>query len=382
MKFLHTADLHIGKKIFEYSLLEDQRYILNQILEIAEKEKADALLIAGDVYDRAIPSTEAVSLLDDFLTKLNRAKIPVVMISGNHDSPERVAFAEHILEQRGLYIAGTYSEKLKTVEFQDEYGTVSVVCMPFVKPAVVGAQSSAQAVEMMLKQCCDTAQKETRRILLTHYFVTGEQGETPELSDSETDVNVGGLDSVPAGLFRDFAYVALGHIHRPQRIGQGQVYYAGAPLKYSFGEAYNEKSVNLVELGQPGEVNVKKIPLKPMREMRCLKGRLADLIDRNVLELSESDRENYVQATLTDTEELIDAMGTLRSVYPNALQILLEKNQTQTPEGYECEIHAVKKSTMELFSEFYEMLKGEPMDEKRYAMAEAAAKEAENGGAL
>lgn len=382
MKFLHTADLHIGKKIFEHSLLEDQKYILNQILDIAKKEKADAVLIAGDVYDRAIPSTEAVSLLDDFLTRLNRAQIPVVLISGNHDSPERVAFAEQILEQRGLYIAGTYSEKLKTVDFQDRYGTVSVVCMPFVKPAVVGAPSSAQAVEMMLKPFSDRTQKGARHVLLTHYFVTGEQGETPELSDSETDVNVGGLDSVPAGLFDDFEYVALGHIHRPQRIGKGQVYYAGAPLKYSFGEANNEKCVNLVELGQPGEVSVKKIPLKPMREMRCLKGKLADLINQKVLELSEADKASYVQATLTDTEELIDAMGTLRSVYPNALQILLEKNQIEAMDDYECGIHAVRKSTMELFSEFYEMLKGEPMDEKRYAMAEAAAKEAENGGEL
>lgn len=377
MKILHTADLHIGKKIFELSMIEDQKYILKQIYDIAVREQVDVVLIAGDVYDRAVPSTEAVSLLDDFLTSLIWAKIPVIMISGNHDSPERVAFADRILEKRGLYIAGNYCEPLKTVTLEDEYGPVTFVCMPFVKPAVTGNATASQAVEQMLSTLPVPLDGSRRQVLLTHFFVTGEQEETPELSDSAGDVNVGGLDNVPAGLFQNFAYVALGHIHRPQHIGKGNVYYAGAPLKYSFGEALNEKSVNLVELGKPGEVTVSRIPLKPLREMRCIKGKLQDLMSREVLEMPEISREDYVQATLTDTEELIDPIGTLRSVYPNVLQILLEKNQMAEGQAYESSIHGVKKSTVDLFAEFYEMLKGEPLDEKRLSVVREVAREAE-----
>ena len=377
MKILHTADLHIGKKIFELSMIEDQKYILKQIYDIAVREQVDVVLIAGDVYDRTVPSTEAVSLLDDFLTSLIWAKISVIMISGNHDSPERVAFADRILEKRGLYIAGNYCEPLKTVTLEDEYGPVTFVCMPFVKPAVTGNATASQAVEQMLSTLPIPLDGSRRQVLVTHFFVTGEQEEAPELSDSAGDVNVGGLDNVPAGLFQNFAYVALGHIHRPQHIGKGNVYYAGAPLKYSFGEALNEKSVNLVELGKPGEVTVSRIPLKPLREMRCIKGKLQNLMSREILEMQEISREDYVQATLTDTEELIDPIGTLRSVYPNVLQILLEKNQMAEGQEYEGSIHGVKKSTVDLFAEFYEMLKGEPLDEKRLSVVREVAREAE-----
>ncbi len=377
MRLLHTADLHIGKKIFELSMIEDQKYILEQIFDIAVREKVDAVLIAGDVYDRSVPPTEAVTLLDDFLTKLVETGIAVLMISGNHDSPERVAFAERILEKRGLYIAGNYCEPLKTVTLQDEYGPVTFVCMPFVKPAVTGNATSEQAVTQMLSSLPMTLDGNHRHVLLTHFFVTGEQGEAPELSDSESEVNVGGLDNVPAGLFRSFDYVALGHIHRPQHIGQGNVYYAGAPLKYSFSEALNEKSVNLAELGKPGEVSVRRIPLKPMREMRCIKGKLQDLMNRDVVASLGASKEDYVQATLTDTEELIDPIGTLRSVYPNVLQILLERNQAVAGMEYESGIHSARKSTVELFSEFYEILKGEPMDEKRLSLVREVAEEAE-----
>lgn len=377
MKLLHTGDLHIGKKVHELSMIEDQKYILNQIYEIAVREQVDALLIAGDVYDRAVPPTEAVSLLDDFLTKCIEEKITVIMISGNHDSPERVSFADRILEKKGLYIAGNYCEPLKTVILEDEFGPVTVVCMPFVKPAVTGQATGEQAVTQMLSTLPMTLEGNHRHVLLTHFFVTGEQGESPELSDSESDVNVGGLDNVSAGLFQMFDYVALGHIHRPQHIGQRNVYYAGAPLKYSFSEALNEKSVNLVELGEPGNVSVRKIPLKPLREMRCIKGKLQDLVAKDlVVELGDA-KEDYIQVTLTDREELIDPIGTLRSVYPNVLQIVLEKNFLPENAEYQSRIHSVRKNTAQLFEEFYEMLKGEPLDEKRLAIVEEVASEAE-----
>lgn len=373
MKFLHTADLHIGKRIFELSMIEDQKYILDRIYEIAVKEKVDALLIAGDVYDRAVPPAEAVSLLDEFLTRFIDAGIKVIMISGNHDSAERVSFAGRILEKRGLYIAGNYSEPLQTVTLEDEYGPVTFVCMPFVKPAVTGCTNSEQAVAHMLSNLPMTLDGNRRHVLVTHFFVTGEQGETPLLSDSESEVNVGGLDNVGAGLFRAFDYVALGHIHRPQHISGGNIYYAGAPLKYSFSEANHDKSVNLVTLGEAGEVDVQKIPLKPVREMRCIKGKLMDLLDREVWEPLGEEREDYIQVTLTDKEELIDPMGSLRSVYPNVLQILLERNEGREGLEYESSLQCVKKSTVELFAEFYEMLKGEPLDEIRLAVVEEVA---------
>lgn len=377
MKFLHTADLHIGKRIFELSLIEDQKYILNQIADIAVSERVDAVLIAGDVYDRAVPSTEAVSLLHLFLTGLQEKGIPVIMISGNHDSPERIAFADSILEKQGLYIAGNYQEPLKTVVLEDEYGPVHFVCMPFVKPAVTGRGNHAEAVEQMLSALPMTMSMHGRYVLLTHYFVTGEHGEAPELSDSETDVNVGGLDNVPVSLFRSFCYVALGHIHKPQHIGSGAVYYSGSPLKYSFSEARGEKCVMVVELNAVGVESVVKYPLKPLREMRCIRGPLAELMNPDIIAQAGGGREDYLQVTLTDEEELIDPVGTLRSVYPNVLQLLLERKLMEKEESNESSVCCKRKSTAELFGEFYEMLKGETLDEKRRLVVEEAAEEAE-----
>lgn len=400
MKFLHTADLHIGRKIFEQSLIEDQKYILDRITEIAFAEQVDAVVIAGDIYDRSIPSTEAVTLLDDFLTKLVKDGIPVIAVSGNHDSAERVAFADKLLEGQGLFLAGGYQEPLRTVTLEDEYGPVTFVCLPFVKPAEAGAASSTEAVEGILSRLPMTLDLRRRYVLVTHFFVTGESGENPELSDSENDSQVGGLDAVPAGLFRNFSYVALGHIHKPQHMGMGKVYYAGSPLKYSFSEAKYEKSVNIVELGiagsgaedfaveetlQAGErlqgrdvsrlgnLTVRRIPLTPRRDMRCIKGSLAELISPQVVAECGQGREDYLQVTLTDTEELIDPMGTLRSVYPNVLQIIMEKNLQADEGDYESRLVGQRKGTAELFGEFYELLKGEPMDEKRREIVEAVA---------
>ncbi len=376
MKFIHTADLHIGKKLHEHSLIEDQKHILKQICALAVAHKVDAVVLAGDIYDRSVPGTEAVELLDDFLTDFATAGIPVIMVSGNHDSAVRVGFADRILEKQGIYIGAEYEGEFKSVTLEDEYGPVTFVCMPFVKPAVLGCNTLAEAVERMLSVHPMVMSLNRRYVLVTHYFVTGEQGEMPQLSDSEVDVNVGGLDNVPADMFAMFQYVALGHIHRPQHIGSRQVYYSGSPLKYSFSEAKGDKSVNLVELTDR-EVKVELLPLKPLHEMRCIKGKLSELISSEVQLLNEKDREDYLQVTLTDEDELIDPMGTLRSVYPNVLQLLFEKNQKDTEEGFESRLYTAKKSTAELFSEFYEMLKGEALDEKRKTAVEDAAKEAE-----
>lgn len=383
MKFLHTADLHIGKKLFEQSLLEEQRHILDEIYRVALEEKVDAMVIAGDVYDRAVPSAEAVSLLDDFLTRLIGEKIPVLMISGNHDSPERVAFADRILEKQGLYIAGEYEQPPKTVVLEDEYGPVSFVLLPFVKNAVVGAENAADTVERILSATPMTMSLNQRYVLVTHFFVAGMSGEQPELSDSEDRGTVGGLDAVPSSLFQSFSYAALGHIHKPQHMGGRKVYYAGSPLKYSFSEWKTEKSVNLVELGEKQKVTVRRVPLKPLHDLRCLKGRLEDLMAPETVEENRAGAgccdglEDYFQITLTNTEELVDPMGTLRSVYPNVLQIIMEKNLRDADEVYESRLTGRRKGTAELFGEFYELLRGEPMDAMRAEIVRDVAEQVE-----
>lgn len=363
MKFIHTSDLHIGKYVHEMSLIEDQRYLLEQLAALAETEKADALLIAGDIYDRAIPSTEAVELLDDFLTEMSARSIPVIMISGNHDSAQRVSFADRILEKQGIHIAGGYDGELKQVVLKDEFGPVVFVCLPFVKPAAAGAATGGEAVQKMLASCPMMLSANSRYVLLTHYFVTGENGRQPLLSESESTVNVGGIDNVPASFFSAFSYTALGHIHRRQQIGEGNVYYSGSPMKYAFSEANQEKSVNVVTLGADGVEEVRAVSLTPLHDMRIIRGRLEELIKEEVRQAENC--EDYIQAVLTDEEELLDPMTTLRSAYPNVMQIVLEKRNPSVGEEFKPETDFTGISTEELFARFYEMLSGQPMDEKR-----------------
>ncbi len=379
MKFLHTADLHIGKVINDVSMLEDQRHMLRQILETACDRKADALILAGDIYDRAIPPAEAVVMLGDFLQDAVDAGIQVLIISGNHDSPERIGFAGGILEKQGVSIAGAYQGELKQVRLKDEYGEVTFILMPFVKPAQVGAKTSSEAVAKMLEPLrngkADT--KNQRNVLITHYFVTN-QGQEPELSDGETTIHVGGLDNVEVSLLEGFDYVALGHIHKPQQIGDRPVYYAGASLGYSFSEAGQTKYVNLVELGEKGQVSVEKIPLAPLHELRKVRGKIAELMKPEIV--AAADCMDYIQAELTDEEELIDPIGTLRTVYPNIMQIILAKNEKKAGGEYAVRLEERKKSIPELFHGFYTMIRGEEPDERRMALIEEVAKEAEEKG--
>lgn len=365
MRFLHTGDLHIGKTVNDFSMLEDQRHILRQILQLASEKRVQAILIAGDIYDRSIPPAEAVGVLDDFLTRCAKEKISVLCIAGNHDSPERISFAEKLLEKQEIYMAGSYSNPPRRVRMEDEYGAVDFVLLPFVKPAMAEAGSSKEAVGRLLQADRDAEEKNAgakRKVLLTHFFIT-DGDRLPELSDSETTVNVGGLDNVEAALFADFDYVALGHIHKPQQIGERKVYYAGSPLKYSFSEWKQTKGVNLVELGEKGSVCVEQLPLKPLREMRVIQGKLEDLISQPVIQAA--DREAYIQARLTNEEELIDPIGTLRTVYPNIMQLILCKNEKQMSGEYETKIVRRRKSTSELFADFYQLVKEEEIDEER-----------------
>lgn len=377
MKFIHTADLHIGKVINDFSMLEDQKHILGQILEIARREKADALVLAGDIYDRAIPPAEAVVALGEFLQETADSGIGVLMVSGNHDSPERIGFAEKILEKQGISIAGVCREGVKEVRWKDGYGEVSFVLMPFVKPAQAGAKTSSEAVAGMLGAYWEKERGNKRRVLVAHHFVT-DNGREPELSDGEDTVHVGGLDNVEVSLFDGFDYVALGHIHKPQQIGNQPVYYAGASLAYSFSEAGQRKYVNLVELKGEGPASVKKIPLEPLHGMRKIRGKMADLMTPEVL--AAADCMDYIRAELTDEEELIDPIGTLRSVYPNIMQIVLTKNEKKAGEAYRTCLEERKKSIPELFRGFYALVRGEEPDEQRMARIAEAAREAEVGG--
>ena len=408
MKFLHTGDLHIGKKLFEASVLEDQAHILYLIHEIGLADLVQAVVLAGDLYDRSVPPAEAVTLLDDFLTRLVQAGIPVIAVSGNHDSPERISFGEKILEKQGLYLAGVYEGSLRRVEISDGETKVCFVCLPFVKPAQVEETTSAGAVARILykeglladdisgqEQDKDTAQKQEkaaaqentaegpmtgsegmdvcevpmRQVLVTHYFVTGENGQAPQLADSETSVDVGGIDNIPADVFKAFDYVALGHIHRCQQVGEGPIWYAGAPMKYSFSETRDTKSVNIVELRGQDPVTVTRRYLTPIREMRCIKGQLRDLIRPETVGAEGVSSEDYIQATLTDREELIDPIGVLRSVYPNVMQILSQRYEETGRDNYVSRLQGRRREPQELFGDFYEMLTGEKLSESQRELA-------------
>ena len=393
MRILHTADLHIGKVVNNFNMLEDQKYVLTQMVDIIKKQDIQAFIIAGDVYDRPIPSAEAVSVFHWFIQKLHETGATILCISGNHDSAERLSFAKEILGEHGVYFAGTYEDKCTQVTLQDEYGPVVFTLMPIVKPALLQEGTSQEVVKHMLE---DTFGKEwmtnvstmekpenmrtldsARQVLITHYFVTN-AGKEPELSDSESHVAVGGLDNVDASVFAPFHYTALGHIHKPQNMykedaAQNPVVYAGSPLAYSFSECTQEKSVVLIDLGKEGVSGIERISLKPLHRMRKIKGQLDDLINPALEE--HLDREDYLQVTLTNEEELIDPIGTLRSVYPNVMQLVFEKKEKEAAGEFTAVETVNRKTPGELFEDFYSLIREKGMDEARKHVIEDIIKE-------
>lgn len=357
MRFLHISDLHIGKVVNDFSMLEEQKLILDQLVSLAAENKVDALVIAGDIYDRAIPPGEAVSLFDQFLTKLSDQEIQIIMISGNHDSPERISFGEHLLCARGVHIAGVWNRQAKRVLL----GDTEFVLLPFFKPVREEETDSNSAVARALERYWQQEQEESlekQRVLITHFFVT-DQGKEPALSESETTIHVGGLDNVEASLFDGFDYVALGHIHRCQQIGERPVWYSGSTLKYSFGECGQEKCALLVNL-EEHRAEVTRLPLHPAKEFRIIRGSLEELLRQGQ---EDERRSDYLQAVITDRGELIDPMGTLRSVYPNMMQILRagEWEQEQRAEQKADRMLARRKDPVALFEAFYEEVTGETL---------------------
>lgn len=373
MRFLHTADLHIGKTVNEFSLQADQQYVLAQMVQAAKEYQVDAFVIAGDVYDRSVPAAEAVELLDSFLTALSKEKIPILMVAGNHDSGKRLMFANEILAQQQVYIAGNAVDGPQCVNI----GDTQFVLLPFVRPAEANAQDSDQAVRCLLEKVKENDAGCKKRVLITHCFVTA-AGREPELSDSESTVHVGGIDNVDASAFEGFSYVALGHIHKPQQIGGKHIWYAGTPLAYSFSEDSAQKGMNLVELSENGTVNVSRVSLKPLHAMRTVRGSMETLLENGErMRLQKDDsREDYLRVILTDEEELLNPIFTLRSVYPNVMQIILAKNEQ--PDGNERPdlfLDRKRPGMEELFTSFYELVKGSPMDEKRLAVVTEIARE-------
>lgn len=359
MKLIHLSDIHLGKRVNEFSMLEDQAHILKKILAVVDEEKPDGVLIAGDVYDKSVPSTEAVQLFDDFLVRLAERKLPVFIISGNHDSPERLSFANRLIDAAGIHLAPVYNGVVEPITLSDEYGPVNVYMLPFIKPAHVRgffpdteitgySDAVAAAIGRM------NIDKTQRNVLITHQFVTGAQR-----SDSE-ELSVGGTDNIGAEVFCDFDYVALGHIHGPQNMDSGRIRYCGSPLKYSFSEAAQQKSVTVAELKEKGTLEIHTVPLIPRRDMVELKGSYQQLTLREFYE-NTTYQEDYTHITLTDEEDIPDAVAKLRAVYHNLMKLDYDNTRTRHSAAISGAENVETRSPIDLFAEFYKLQNGLPM---------------------
>ena len=367
MKFIHLSDLHLGKRVNEFSMLEDQHYILLEILRIIGQEKPDAVIIAGDVYDKTIPPAESVSLLDDFLVRLAKLAPKVFVISGNHDSPERIAFCSRLIELGGVHISPAYDGKVEPVELRDEHGPVRVYMLPFIRPADVRRafpeeeiRDYTQAVRAAVAHM--GVDPSVRNVLAAHQFVTG-----AERSESE-DVSVGGLDNVDASVFDCFDYVALGHIHGPQHIGRETVRYCGTPLKYSISEKDHVKSVTVAELGEKGKATVRTVPLRPKRDLREIRGAYGELVLKKNWEGTKTD--DYLHVILTDEDTVPDALTKLRTIYPNIMKLDYDNTRTRNSREAAAAEEVERKSEMELFSEFFLSQNGQELSEEQRAFSE------------
>ena len=367
MKFLHLADLHLGKRVNGFSMLEDQAHILRQILAILDDEQPDGVLVAGDVYDKSVPSVEAVELLDGFLTELRARGVPVLLISGNHDSPERLAFGGRVMDSCGIHISPVYDGALAPVTLHDAFGPVHVWLLPFVKPAHVrrwfpdaDIESYTDAVaEAVAHMDIDTA---ARNVLVTHQFVTG-----GARSGSE-ELSVGGTDNVDSGVFAPFDYVALGHLHGAQHIGRETIRYAGSPLKYSFSEARQHKSVTVVTLGEKGDVQVRTVALTPLRELREIRGSYDELTARSFYEHTTY-RSDYLHLILTDEQDVYDAVGRLRAIYPYLMTLDYDNARTRAAGTVAVPAAMEQRTPLELFEALYLQQNNQPMSDEQRAFA-------------
>jgi len=360
MKFLHLADLHLGKRVNEFPMIEDQKYILLKILGIIDEEKPDGILIAGDVYDKAWPSVEAVALLDSFLSRLAERGIQTFIISGNHDSAERLSFGAGLIDGTGIHIARAYNGNVTPLTLEDNFGKVNIFMLPFIKPVHVRQAfpdeeiaSYNDAVRAAVAHM--DVRPDERNVLITHQFVTG------AVTCASEELSVGGADNVDASLFDAFDYVALGHIHSPQRITRDTVRYAGSPLKYSFSEAKHKKSVTVVEMAEKGKVTVRTVPLIPKYDMAEIKGSFDALMTKSYYDKLNLD--DYYHITLTDEEDILDAVTRLRTVYRKIMTLDYDNARTRSSATLDTEKDVQQLRPIDLVSELFETQNGKPMDE-------------------
>lgn len=363
---MHLADLHLGKRVNGFSMMEDQEYILNRILEIMEEEQPDGLLIAGDVYDKTIPPAEAVRLMDDFLTAVAAKHVPVFLISGNHDSAERVAFGHQLMQGSGIWISPVYDGTIRHHTLEDRWGEVNIYLIPFLRPSVVRSFFPDVEIEDYtdaLRTIIEDLQVDTsrRNVVLAHQFVTA-AGALPETCDSE-QLSVGGLDRVDGSVFSPFDYTALGHLHGPQRVGSETIRYTGSPLKYSFSELHQKKSVTVAELRAKGETEIRQIPLQPRREMIELRGTFEEILEeaRKKGELQT----DYYHMILTDETDVVDALSRLREYYPNIMLLDYDNRRTRSQKEVEQLDRVEERTPGELFAALYEQQNGQEMDSDR-----------------
>lgn len=378
MKLLHLSDLHIGKTVNDFPMIEDQAYMLRQVLKMIEQESVDALLLAGDIYDKPVPSEEAVRLLDSFLCSLAGKGIETFLISGNHDSDERLHFGSSLFEKNKIHIAAKYDGSVYRKRCLDEYGAVNIYMLPFIKASQVKhfyPEEKIASYDDALRVALSHAKPDIgeRNVLVAHQFVVGEsEAPQPGGSESAAVLHVGAVEKVGTGCFDGFDYVALGHIHSPQKVGRDTIRYAGSLLKYSFSEVSNEKSATLVTLGAKGEVSVTLLPLKGRRDMRHLKGKMEQLLDGKNIRSPE----DYVFVTLTDEEPVSDAMSIFRQYYPNVMKINYDNAHTRETEQIDIGGAMKERTYPELLSDFYRMMYGCEISEEEMQMMEEVAKEA------
>ncbi len=364
MKLFHISDLHLGKKLNEFSMIEDQEFILREILGIIDEEKPNGVLIAGDVYDKSIPSEEAMRLWDDFLISLAAMKVPVFAISGNHDSAIRFSNHGKLVDSTGIHLSPVYDGAAKCFTLTDGGITVNIHMLPFVKPAVVRGIFEGEEIADYTDACrvavrhmnIDKSDKSAKNILIAHQFVTG-----AVRCDSE-EVSVGGLDNVDASVFDDFDYVALGHIHGKQTIGRETVRYSGTPLKYSFSEKDHKKSITVVNV-DAGGVSVSEIPLKPLHDLREIRGTYEELTARD--NYAGTNTDDYIHAVLTDENDVVNAFGKLQTIYPNLMKLSYDNARTREQRDVSDAVDVENRTPLELFEEFYEKQNNAPMSKEQ-----------------
>ena len=366
MKSLHLADLHLGKRVNEMSMIEDQKYILDQIITLIKEESVGIVLLCGDIYDKSIPTIEAIHLLDEFLDQLSKMAIKVLMISGNHDSIDRLSFGKSLFTRSNLYIASQFENEIEKITVKENGITVNFYMLPFVKSAYISHifQLQTDSYEECFRYLIEHTKidEEETNILLSHQFVTANK-KNPELSDSETS-SLGGIDNIDFHIFDPFDYVALGHIHKPQAMGREMVRYAGSILKYSFSEIHMDKKATILTIDAKKEISLSFHPLKPLRDMREIECSLEELLKKQC-EIGK--QEDYMHVILTDEEQILDAIGKVRTIYPNVMQISFKnrRHMKQLESAQIKEDQISDQSPAELFEQFYKMQNHIDLDEKR-----------------